>query len=137
MEKKIELSQTEVRVGSQGSVVKIVYRVVGAVQGASVSVSNDADWLSVSTENPRLIEISAQKNDTGEERQATLVVSYPSYDDVVMTVSQSIWEDPITLTIERTEATSVIFSVSTLDKGIRRYYNEHNCDTHNRWNICA
>ena len=114
VEKKIELSQTEVRVGSQGSVVKIVYRVVGAVQGASVSVSNDADWLSVSTENPRLIEISAQKNDTGEERQATLVVSYPSYDDVVMIVSQSIWEDPITLTIERTEATSVIFSVSTL-----------------------
>lgn len=115
VERVIKLSQTEVKMGAQGSVAKIVYQVTGAETGAAVTVSEDADWLEVSTLMPRIIEIKASKNDSGADRQAVLTVSYEDYEEVTITVSQSLWEAPITLTIEDTDATSVFFSVSTLE----------------------
>lgn len=117
IERKIELSQTQVQIGAQGAVVKVVYNVSGAPQGAAVTVANEADWLTVNTENPRLIEISADRNESGQDRETVLTVSYPEYEDVTITVSQTIWEAPITLTIEGAESTSVIFSVATLEEG--------------------
>lgn len=117
IERKIELSQTDVVIGSQGATVKVVYQITGADQGAVVSVANDADWLTVSTQRARLIEVTAERNETGEEREAVLTVSYPEYEDVTLTVSQTVWEAPITLTIEGTESTSITFSVSTLEEG--------------------
>lgn len=115
VERVIKLSQTEVKMGAQGSVTKIVYQVTGAETGAAVTVSEDADWLEVSTLMPRIIEITASKNESGADRQAVLTVSYEDYEEVTITVSQSLWEAPITLTIEDTDATSVFFSVSTLE----------------------
>lgn len=115
VERVIKLSQTEVKMGAQGSVAKIVYQVTGAETGAVVTVSEDADWLEVSTLMPRIIEITATRNESGADRQAVLTVSYEDYEEVTITVSQSLWEAPITLTIEDTDATSVFFSVSTLE----------------------
>ena len=111
----IELSQTDVVIGSQGATVKVVYQITGADQGAQVSVANDADWLTVSTGKARLIELTADRNETGTPREAVLRVSYQDYEEVAITVSQTIWEAPIVLTLEGTESTSVIFSVQTLD----------------------
>ena len=115
IERKIELSQTDVVIGSQGATVKVVYQITGADQGAQVSVANDADWLTVSTGKARLIELTADRNETGAPREAVLRVSYQDYEEVAITVSQTIWEAPIVLTLEGTESTSVIFSVQTLD----------------------
>ena len=115
IERKIELSQTDVVIGSQGATVKVVYQITGADQGAQVSVANDADWLTVSTAKARLIELTADRNETGAAREAVLRVSYQDYEEVAITVSQTIWEAPIVLTLEGTESTSVIFSVQTLD----------------------
>lgn len=115
IERKIELSQTDVVIGSQGATVKVVYKITGADQGAQVSVANDAEWLTVSTDKARLIELTAEKNETGAPREAVVRVSYQDYEEVAITVSQTIWEDPIVLTLEGTESTSVIFSVQTLD----------------------
>ena len=115
VERKIELSQTDVVIGSQGATVKVVYQITGADQGAQVSVANDADWLTVSTGKARLIELTADRNETGASREAVLRVSYQDYEEVAITVSQTIWEAPIVLTLEGTESTSVIFSVQTLD----------------------
>ena len=115
MERAINLSQTEILMGAQGATVNVVYQVAGASGEAVVSVANEADWLLVSTDNPRIIEITADKNVTGHRRKAELVVSYPSYDNVVISVSQTAWKDPMSLSIEGTEATSVIFSVQTLE----------------------
>ncbi|MBR5567451.1 MAG: BACON domain-containing protein [Bacteroidales bacterium] len=115
--REIQLSQTDVQIGAQGASVKVVYQIGGAESGAVVSVSNDAEWLSVSTGLPRLIEITASRNESGAEREAVLAVSYPGYEDVTITVSQSVWETPITLTINETEATAIIFSVTTAEDG--------------------
>lgn len=115
IERKIELSQTDVVIGSQGATVKVVYQITGADQGAQVSVANDADWLTVSTGKARLIELTADRNETGAPREAVLRVSYQDCEEVAITVSQTIWEAPIVLTLEGTESTSVIFSVQTLD----------------------
>ena len=115
IERKIELSQTDVVIGSQGATVKVVYKITGADQGAQVSVANDAEWLTVSTDKARLIELTAEKNETGAPREAVVRVSYQDYEEVAITVSQTIWEDPIVLTLEGTESTSVTFSVQTLD----------------------
>ena len=111
VERVIKLSQTEVKMGAQGSVAKIVYQVTGAETGAVVTISEDADWMEVSTLMPRIIEITATRNESGADRQAVLTVSYEDYEEVTITVSQSLWEAPITLTIEDTDATSVFFSV--------------------------
>ena len=115
IERRIELSQTDVVIGAQGATVKVVYQVTGAQTGAEVTVSNDADWLTVSTEKARLIELTADRNVTGENREAVVRVSYQDYEEVEISVSQTIWEDPITLTLEGTESTTVLFSVQTLD----------------------
>ena len=115
IERKIELSQTDVVIGSQGATVKVVYKIAGADQGAQVSVANDAEWLTVSTDKARLIELTAEKNETGANRETVVRVSYQDYEEVAITVSQTVWEDPIVLTLEETQATSVIFSVQTLD----------------------
>ncbi|MBR5103456.1 MAG: BACON domain-containing protein [Bacteroidales bacterium] len=115
VERNIELSQTDVVIGSQGATVKVVYQINGADQGAQVSVANDAEWLTVSTDKARLIELTAEKNETGALREALVRVSYQDYEEVAITVSQTIWEDPIVLNLEETQATSVIFSVQTLD----------------------
>lgn len=118
VEKKghIELSQTEVTVSSYGETVKVVYQVSGAEEGAVISVENDADWLTVNTEISRVIQMTASKNETDQARETVLTVSCPSCDDVNITVSQPAWEDPITLTIDQTESTAIIFSVTTLEK---------------------
>ena len=113
---EIQLSDTELQMGAQGAVKKVVYLVAGAEAGAAVTVENSADWLEVSTELPRLIQVTASKNESGEERRAELVVSYSGCEDAVINVTQTPWEDPITITLEGTEATSVIFSVATLEK---------------------
>ena len=115
IERNIKLSQTDVVIGSQGATVKVVYNITGAEQGAAVTVANDAQWLTVSTQKARLIELTADKNESGEERQAVLTVSYPGYEDMTINVSQTVWEAPIVLTVEGTESTSIIFSVQTLD----------------------
>ena len=115
IERRIELSQTDVVIGAQGATVKVVYQVTGAQTGAEVTVSNDADWLTVSTEKARLIELTADRNVTGENREAVVRVSYQDYEEVEISVSQTIWEEPITLTLEGTESTTVLFSVQTLD----------------------
>ena len=93
----IELSQTEVIISSYGETVKVVYQLSGVEDGAVISVENDADWLSVSTDLPRVIEMTASKNDNDQARQTVLTVSCPSCDDVDLTVVQPAWEDPITL----------------------------------------
>ena len=113
---QIELSQTEVTISSYGETVKVVYQISGAEDGAVISVGNEADWLTVNTDISRVIQMTASKNETDQARETVLTVSCPTCDDVNIMVSQSAWEDPITLTIDQTESTAIIFSVTTLEK---------------------
>lgn len=112
---EIRLSQTEVVLSSDGTLKKVVYELVNLSSEREISVAYDADWLEVSTLKARLIEFTASKNESGAERSADVVVSCPGAQDVVIKVTQSIWNDPIVLTVTGTESTSVLFSVKTDD----------------------
>lgn len=111
---ELNLSATQVEIGAEGGKFKIVYELSGVSDGVSLEVINDAGWLEVSTARARIIEVSAQKNDTGEERTAQFTVRCKGVEDVSVSVVQKAWQDPITLTVLGTEATKVIFSVKTL-----------------------
>ena len=114
-EPALNLSAYEVTVPADGAMQKIVYEVVGVSSSETISVACDADWLEISTAKARLIEVSAAKNETGAERKADLVVSYPGLEDAVVNVSQPAWNAPIVLTVTGTESTAVLFSVKTSD----------------------
>ena len=109
----IKLSATSVTLPSDGRSQKVVYEVSGGNASDNVTVSTETDWLTVKADKARLIEVSATKNDTESERSASFTVSYPGADDVVVGVLQPSWKDPITLTVQGTESTSIIFSVLT------------------------
>ena len=112
-EPSIQLSSTSVQLSAEGSMQKIVYQVQNVADPEEIYVSYDADWLTVSTLKAKLIEVSATKNESGAERKATLTVTYPGLEDVLVEVSQAAWNAPIVLTVNGTESTSVSFSVIT------------------------
>ena len=112
---ELRLSDTEVRLSADGTLRKVVYELVNVDQGAEISVNHDADWLEVSTLKARVMEFTASKNESGSERSAEVIVSYPGVEDAVITVTQSIWNDLIELTLVGTESTAVLFSVKTLN----------------------
>ena len=74
-EPQMNLSETEIVLGPEGGEHKIVYELIGVAENAAVNISNDASWLEVSTARARLIEVSAEKNDTGAERKAEFIVA--------------------------------------------------------------
>jgi hypothetical protein len=112
-EPSLQLSTTAVQLSAEGSMQKIVYQVQNVADPEEIYVSYDADWLTVSTLKAKLIEVSATKNESGAERKATLTVTYPGLEDVLVEVSQAAWNAPIVLTVNGTESTSVSFSVIT------------------------
>ena len=112
---EIRLSQTEVVLSSDGTLKKVVYELVNLSSDKEISVAYDADWLEVSTMKARIIEFTASKNESGAERSADVIVSCSGAQDVIIKVTQSIWNDPIVLTVIGTESTSVSFSVKTDD----------------------
>lgn len=112
-EPSLELSATSLTLSPDGAMQKIVYQVKNVSKPEEIFVSYDADWLTVSTLKANLIEVSATRNDTGADRKATLAVTYPGLEDVLVEVSQPAWIAPIVLTVNGTESTSVSFSVMT------------------------
>ena len=104
---EIRVSQTEVTLSSDGTLKKVVYELVNVSSENEVSVVYDADWLEVSTLKARVIEFTASKNETGAERSADVIVSCTGLQDVIIKVTQSIWNDPIVLTVNGTESTAV------------------------------
>lgn len=115
MEPEVRLSSESVVLSPDGAAEKIVYEITGAGSEDKVSVSYDADWLTVDAAKVRIIEVSATRNDTGADRNASFLVSYPGTEDIQVSVSQPAWQDPLTLTVLETEATKVKFSVKAAD----------------------
>ena len=111
----IHLSETSITVPSDGGTRRVVFQVENASEGKEVAAVTSADWLSISSERAKIIEVIAAKNEEGGERSAEVTVSYPGAEDVVFMVIQSLWEAPITVEVIGTESTSVNFKVQTAD----------------------
>lgn len=111
----LTLGATELTLESDGTEQSIGYQVDNPVEGVSIDAEWDAEWLNVNTTKPRMIEFSADSNETGEVRTAEVTVSYEGAESVKVTVSQLSYVSPITLTISSVGATDITFSVETTD----------------------
>ena len=111
----IQLAMSEVSLASDGTAVNVAYMIENPVDGQKISVSNDAEWLTVSTAKARMLTFSAGLNETGAVRETQVVVSYEGAEDVTVDVSQDFFVNPLTITISDVTATGVVFSVDTTD----------------------
>lgn len=111
----IRVNQTEFSIEADGGEAQVVYSVENPVDGVSVEVQNEADWLAVDTDKPRVITLTAQKNDSGDKRTAEIQITYAGAEPVSVEVVQEAFVAPIKLTILNTEDVKVTFSVETVD----------------------
>ena len=109
----IQLAKTEVALASDGASVDLAYMIENPVEGQKISVSNDADWLTVNTAKARVLTFSADINETGVVREAEVVLSYQGAEDVTVQVSQEFFVNPLKVEISGVSATGVTFSITT------------------------
>ena len=115
---EIALGMSEVVLGSEGSAVQVVYNITNPVAGESLTVSEAAEWLTV-TVGARTIEFTATMNDSGEERTAEVAVAYAGAEGKTLTVRQKVVVEPIVLEVESVGATEVNFTVKLADNNMR------------------
>lgn len=113
---EIQLGSTEIDIASDGAPVNVAYVVINEVTGKKITVTNEAEWLSVDTSKARMITFSAGINETGAMRKAEVVVSYEGAEDVILEVTQDFFESPLKITISDVTATGLVFSVTTSDE---------------------
>ena len=99
----------------EGETLRINYSIAKPVEGVSLEVVCEAEWISVDVVAASFFDITVAMNSTSETRTATLELSYGS-EKKLLTLSQKVWEAPISVKVEDVEATAVIFSVATLDE---------------------
>ena len=99
----------------EGDTFRINYSIVKPVEGMSLEVACDAEWVSVDVVAASFVDITVAKNDSGEERYVKLIFGYGN-DTNNLTINQKAWEAPVALKVEDVEATAVVFSVTTLDE---------------------
>ena len=99
----------------EGETLRINYSIAKPMEGVSLEVVCEAEWISVDVVAASFFDITVAMNSTSETRTATLELSYGS-DKKLLTLSQKVWEAPIAVKVEYVEATAVIFSVATLDE---------------------
>lgn len=119
---EIKLGQTEVVLTSEeGASMSVGYLVENGVEGESITVEENAEWLTVSTAKVRTLEFTATFNNTGEVRSEEVKISYKGAESVTITVRQEQLASPLTIEISEVTATEVVFSVTTTDSELTWY----------------
>lgn len=113
---QIQVSQTKVSLASDGASVNIAYLVENEVEGQSITVNNQADWLTVDAGKARVLTLSALTNETGEVRTAEVILGYEGAENVVIEVSQDFFVSPLSIEVSAVTATGLTFSVTTSDE---------------------
>lgn len=112
---EIQFKDYEVTLEPDGGSQILTYQIVNGVEGEKVTATSDADWLTVDASKVRRLTLDAATNETGEARQTEVVVSYPGAADVVLSVYQGNFENPLNITLGAVTATTVTFSITTSD----------------------
>lgn len=99
---------------AEGETLRIIYDIKSRTEGLELKATCESDWVSDIKVYPSLIDITVERNTSGAERTTTLVLSYGS-DSKSLAISQKPWLDPLTLTIDKIEATAIVISVEALD----------------------
>lgn len=109
----IILYNSEIEVGVDAETIRFNYDIKSRIEGETLRIECSESWLTIDKIANSVVELSVAEND-GEERVATLNLSYGKERNTLK-VRQKGYQAPLSLTIEETNATSVTFSVATLD----------------------
>ena len=112
----IILYNSEIEVGVDAITQRFNYDIKERIEGVSLEIECTEEWLTIDKIGETIVVFSVLQND-GEERVATLNLKYGSERNILK-VRQQGYEAPLKLTIEKSDATSVTFSVETLDEEV-------------------
>ena len=99
----------------EGETFRVNYSIANPVEGMSLEVKCNAEWVTVDVVTASFFDITVAKNDTGAERTTKLTLGYGN-DTKSLNISQKAWYAPLALKVESVEATAVVFSVTALDE---------------------
>ena len=99
----------------EGDTFRVNYSIASPVEGMSLEVKCNAEWVTVDVVTASFFDITVAKNDSGAERSTVLTLGYGN-DTKSLNISQKAWEAPLAVKVEKVDATSVTFSVTALDE---------------------
>ena len=111
----ITLYADEVEAQPEGETLRINYSIVTPVDGVSLAVECEAEWVEVKVVASSFVDVAVAKNDSGADRSATLKFNYGN-DLKSLVLNQKMWSAPIAVKVESVDATAVVFSVATLEE---------------------
>ena len=97
---------------AEGETVRFAYSIQTPIEGTTLEVSCDAEWVTNIAVYPSFVDIEVAKNNSGAQRSAVLKCKYGK-DTVNLTLEQEAWNEPLAVKISNVEATAVVFSVTT------------------------
>ena len=111
----IEVYVDSLEAKPEGEELRFNYSIVKLVEGASIEVKCNANWVSNirATDNFALIDVA--KNSSGKERSTELKIVYGS-SIKSLRLTQKPFIEPLSLKIESIDATSVTIAVTALDE---------------------
>ena len=86
---EIVVATTGFEVNCDSNTLTVEYSVTNPVEGETLSASVDVDWVSAVV-GDEAVTLTVDANDTGEDRSATVTLSYEGASDVSLTVAQLI-----------------------------------------------
>ena len=110
----IILYKSEIEVGVDAETLRFNYDIKERIEGETLHIECAEEWLTVDKIGETIVEFSVAEND-GQERVATLKLSYGAERNTLK-VRQKGYEAPLQLTIVKSDATSVTFSVKAVDE---------------------
>lgn len=111
----IEIYDKVLEAKPEGEEMRFNYSIAKPVEGVSAEVKCDADWVSNIRTTDNFVLFDVAKNSTGEERSTILKLCYGK-DSKSLTLTQKPFLEPLSLKIEKIDATSVTIAVTTLDE---------------------
>ena len=111
----IEIYAESLEAKPEGEELRFNYSIIDAVEGVTLTVECDAEWVSNIRSTDNFVLFDVAKNDTGAERETTLKLTYGATHKSLM-VKQKPFMEPLSLKIESVDATSVTIAVVTLDE---------------------
>ena len=110
----IILYKSEIEVGVDAETLRFNYDIKERIEGETLHIECAEEWLTIDKIGETIVEFSVAENG-GQERVATLKLSYGAERNTLK-VRQKGYEAPLQLTIVKSDATSVTFSVKAVDE---------------------
>ena len=113
-ESGIILYNSEIEVGVDAATLRFNYDIKNRIEGVNLEVSCAEEWITIDKIGETVVQYLVDEN-SGAERVATLNLTYGSEKNSLK-IRQQGYVAPLSLTVEKADATSVTFSVAAHDE---------------------